>query len=188
MQHHTKKQHKEYTCDPSLKLLNKEITSDIHTHNQNLWKDHLDAHWDHRHNTHIRWKTIHSLSNRAPPPTLNIQQQNNNHTQTHCELFHQTIHKHCQTHKTNSHTNRATHKIQGYNITLTTTYVQAALEQYKNNSSQGDKLNIKHIKHIGPLGLAFFTSMLKTALNINIILHIWKLANIVPSQNATLTQ
>ena len=58
------------TCDPTLKLLNEEITSDIHTHNQNLWKEHLDAHWDHRHNTHIRWKTIHCLSNRAPPPTL----------------------------------------------------------------------------------------------------------------------
>ena len=27
----------------------------------------------------------------------NIQQQNSNLTQTHCESFHQTIHKHCQT-------------------------------------------------------------------------------------------
>ena len=31
----------------------------------------LDAHWDHRHNTHILWKTIHGLSNRAPPHTPN---------------------------------------------------------------------------------------------------------------------
>ena len=56
------------TFDPALKLLNEEITSDIHTHKQNLWKEHLDAHWDHRHNTHILWKTI---SNRAPLPALN---------------------------------------------------------------------------------------------------------------------
>ena len=55
------------TCDPALKLLNEEITSDI----QNIWKEHLDAHWDHRHNTHTLWKTIHGLSNRAPPNTLN---------------------------------------------------------------------------------------------------------------------
>ena len=34
-------------------------------------------------------------------------------------------------------------------------------------------------KHIGPLGLAFLTSILKNALNTNIIPHIWKLANIV---------
>ena len=33
--------------------------------------------------------------------------------------------------------------------------------------------------YIGPLGLAFLTSMLKTALSTNIIPHIWKLANTV---------
>ena len=78
------------------------------------------------------------------------------------------------------YTNRETHKLQGNNITLTTTQVQEAIKQSKNNKSQGpDKLNIRHLKHIGPLGLAFLTSMLKTALNTNIIPHIWKLANIV---------
>ena len=113
----------------------------------------------------------------------NIQQQNSNYTQTHCELFHQTIHQHCQnaTHKTNRHINRATHNIQGYNITLTTSQVQEAIKQSKNNNSQSpDKLNIRHLKHIGPLGLAFLTSMFKTAPNKNIIPHTWKLANIVP--------
>ena len=109
-----------------------------------------------------------------------IQQQNSNYTQTHCELFHQTIHKHA-THKTNRHIDRATHSIHGYNITLTTSQVQEAIKQSKNNNSQGpDKLNIRHLKHIGPLGLAFLTSMFKTALNTNIIPHTWKLANIVP--------
>ena len=41
------------TCDPALKFLNEEKTSDIQTHKQNLWKEHLGAHWDHMHNTHI---------------------------------------------------------------------------------------------------------------------------------------
>ena len=59
------------TCDPALKLLNEEITSDIQKTQKNIWKEHLDAHWDHRHNTHTLWKTIHGLSNRAPPHTLN---------------------------------------------------------------------------------------------------------------------
>ena len=122
------------TCDPALKLLNEEITSDIQKHQQNLWKEHLVTHWYHRHNTHLLWKTIHGLSIRAPPPT-----------QTHCELFHQTIRKHA-THKTNRYTNRATHKIQEYYITLTTTQVQEAIKQSKNNNSQGaDKLNIRHL-------------------------------------------
>ena len=50
----------------------------------------------------------------------------------------------------------------------------------KYNNSQGlDKLNIRHLKHICPLGLALLTSMFKTALNIDIIPHTWKLASIV---------
>ena len=172
------------TCDPALKLLNEEITSDIQTHKQNLWKEHLDEHWDHLHNTHIVWKTIHGISNRAPPPTLNTFITFNNKIttihQTYCELFHKTIHKHT-THKTNRSINRATHKIQGYNIPLTKTQVQEAIKQSKNNNSKGpDKLNITQLKHIGPLGLTFLTSMLKTTFNTNIIPHIWKLANKVP--------
>ena len=45
------------TCDPALKLLNEEITSDIQKHNQDIWKENLYTHWDHRHNTHILWNT-----------------------------------------------------------------------------------------------------------------------------------
>ena len=175
------------TCDPALKRLNEEITSDIQKHKQNIWKEHLDAHWDHRHNTHTLWKTIHGLSNRAPPHTLNTSITFNNKIATtpkhiaNCftKQFTNTV-KHA-THKTNRHIDRATHSIQGYNITLTTSQVQEAIKQSKNNNSQGpDKLNIRHLKHIGPLGLAFLTSMFKTALNTNIIPHTWKLANIVP--------
>ena len=59
------------TCDPALKLLNEEITSDIQKHKQNKSKEHLDVHWDHRYNTHTLWKTIHGLSNIAPTHTLN---------------------------------------------------------------------------------------------------------------------
>ena len=93
------------TCDPALKLLNEEITSDIPKHKQNIWKEHLAAHWDHRHDTHNLWKTIHGLSSQSSTSNhtqqlYHIQQQNNKHTQTYCQLFHQTIHKHCQTRNT----------------------------------------------------------------------------------------
>ena len=85
----------------------------------------------------------------------NIQQQNSNYTHT---IKHAT-------HKTNRHINRATHNIQGYNITLTTSHVQEAIKHSKNNNSQGpDKLNIRHLKHIGPLGLAFHIVCLKLLL------------------------
>ena len=110
----------------------------------------------------------------------NIQQQNSNHTQTHSELFPQTIHKHCQTRNTQDKQIHQQSNTQN-TITRNTTHVQEAIKQSKNNNSQGpDKLNIRHPKHMGPLGLAFLTSMLKTALNTTIIPHIWKLVNIVP--------
>ena len=171
------------TCDPALKLLGEEIASDM----QNIWREHLDAHWDHRHNTHTLWKTIHGLSNRAPPHTLSTSITFNSKMATapthiaNCftRRFTDTV-KHA-THKTNRHIDRATHNMQGYNIALTTSQVQEAIKQSKNNNSQGpDKLNIRHLKHIGPLGLPFLTSMFKTALNKNIIPHTWKLADIVP--------
>ena len=114
----------------------------------------------------------------------NIQQQNSNYTHNTLRIVSpnksQTLSSTQHTKQTDTLTEQHTN-IQGYNITLTTSQVQEAIKQSKNNNSQGpDKLNIRHLKHIGPLGLAFLTSMFKTALNKNIIPHTWKLANIVP--------
>ena len=44
----------------------------------------------------------------------------------------------------------------------------------KHSSHLDDKVNIRQLKHIGPLGLAYLTNMY------NIIPHTWKLANIIP--------
>ena len=102
------------------------VEEGIQQHKQNLWKEHLDARWDNRHNTHILWKTIHCLSDRAPPPTLNTSSSitfNNNIA---------TSPKHianCLTKQfTNTQHTRQTDPIteQGYNMTLTTTKVQEA--------------------------------------------------------------
>ena len=174
-------------CDPALKLLNEEITSDIQKHKQNIWKEHLDARWDHGRNTHTIWKTMHGLSNRAPPHTLNTSMAFNNKiaaTPTHIancftKQFANTV-KHTA-HKADRHINRATHNMQGYNIVHTASQVQEAIGQSKNNNSQSPaKLNIRHLRHICPLGLAFLTSMFEAALDKNIIPHTWKLAGMVP--------
>ena len=123
------------TCT-ALKLLNEEISADIQKHKKNIWKEHLDAHWDHRHSTHILWKTIHGLSNRASPPTLNTSITFINKiagTPKHIancftKQFTNAV-KHA-THKTNRHVTIEILKIQGYNITLTTTQVQEAIKQF----------------------------------------------------------
>ena len=81
------------TCAPVLKLLNEEITSNIQKHKQNMWKEHLGAHWDHRYSTHsmedYTWSIQWSTSNHTQQ-LHHLQQQNSKHTQTYCELFHQT--------------------------------------------------------------------------------------------------
>ena len=72
----------------------------------NIGQEHLDAHWDHSHNIHTLWKTIHVLSNRAPPPTLNTSITFNNKIATpytHSNnCFTKIIHKHCQTYNTHN--------------------------------------------------------------------------------------
>ena len=101
----------------------------------------------------------------------NIQQQNSKHT-------HIAIHKHCQTRNTQNKHIHLQSNTKHTRIQHHTHYFSGS--RGKNNNSQGpDKLNIRHLKHIGPLGLAFLTCMFKTALNKNIIPHTWKLPNIV---------
>ena len=83
------------TCDPAFKVLNEEITSAIQKHKQSLWKEHLDAHWDHWHNTHGRpymvyttehlqstyTKYFHKIQqNSIHPHTLRIVSPNNSQT------------------------------------------------------------------------------------------------------------
>ena len=124
-------------CDPSLTILDPEITSDIYTNKQNIWRGHLNSHWYHRHTTHILWKKIHGISNK--PKRTHIQQHN--HIQ----------HKNCKNRKTN-----------------------------RNNTTGQDKLNVKHLRYLGPPGLAYISNMYNISLN-NIILHTWKLVNIIPA-------
>ena len=122
-------------CDPALKPLNLEITSDISLHKQNLWKEHLNANWDHRHNTHTLWKTIHGLSNRAAPTPQNCTITFNKKIATspknivNCfnKQFTNTV-KH-STHKTNRSIDRAVHKLPKHTITLTTTHGTGKLLQ-----------------------------------------------------------
>ena len=163
-------------CDPALKPLNHEITSDISLHKQNLWEEHLNANWDHRHNTHTLWKTIHGLSNRAVPTPQNCTITFNKKIATspknivNCfnKQFTNTI-KH-STHKTNRSIDRAAHKLPKHTISVLLSLQPKSKRQY-NNSVGPDNLSIRHLKHIGPLGLTVLTNMYTTALNKNIIPH-----------------
>ena len=76
------------TCDPALKLLNEEITSYIHKHKQNLWKNHLEsrctlgAQAQHTHSLEDHTRSIQRSTSSHTKHFHNIQQPHNNHTQT----------------------------------------------------------------------------------------------------------
>ena len=75
-------------------------------------------------------------------------------------------------HKTNRSIDRATQTYKDITVNSPQLRSIEAIQQSKNKNSQGpDKLNIRHLKHIGTF---------KTALNNNIIHHKWKLTSIVP--------
>ena len=66
-------------------------------------------------------------------------------------------------------------------IHITTEQVQTAIKSSKNNYSTGpDNINIKHLKHIGKLGINYLTNLYNAALNDNKIPHDWKFAKIIP--------
>ena len=104
------------TCDPALKLLNEEITSDIQTTStkpmEGTLKCTLGPQAQHAHSLEDHSRSIQQSTSTHTKHSHNIQQQNSNHTKTYCEWFHQTIHKHCRTRNTQDkqiHQQRNTH-------------------------------------------------------------------------------
>jgi len=57
---------------------------------------------------------------------------------------------------------------------------EAITHASKNNSGGLDNINIRHVKHLGPLAIQYVTNLFNLALNLNVIPQIWKLANIIP--------
>src|SRR6476469_3267172 len=56
-----------------------------------------------------------------------------------------------------------------------------AIKDTKNNNSTGpNNVNIRHLKHLGPLAINYVTEIFNLSLNQNIIPQIWKLAKIIP--------
>ena len=94
------------------------------------------------HNTHILWKTIHGLSNRVPPPTLNTYITFSNKTATTPKYIANCFTK--QFTNPDKHTTNKTNR-----------YINRATQKYKDITSHSLQLR----SNIGPLGLAFHTSI-----------------------------
>ena len=79
------------TCDPALKLLNEEITSDIQKtqtkHMEGALRRSLGSQAQHTHSLEDHTWSIQQSTTTHTKHIHNIQQQNSNYTHTHCELF-----------------------------------------------------------------------------------------------------
>ena len=173
--------------DPNLAQLNNEITSDIQHHKTALWKSHLDGNWDHRENTHTLWKTLKNLSNKNMHTNKNHTISFNNKPSVTSTQIANSFNKQFTntvphtSNKTNRKIDKQVHKLHKTTFILTTSEISAAIRNSKNNNSTGpDGISIRHLKHIGPLGLTYLTNTFNLALNTNTIPHMWKLANIIP--------
>ena len=173
--------------DPNLAQLNKEITSDKQHHKTALWKSHLDGNWDHRENTHTLWKTLKNLSNKNMHTNKNHTISFNNKPSVTSTQIANSFNKQFTntvphtSNKTNRKIDKQVHKLPKTTFILTTSEISAAIRNSKNNNSTGpDGISIRHLKHIGPLGLTYLTNSFNLALNTNTIPHMWKLANIIP--------
>ena len=86
-----------------------------------------------------------------------------------------------KTSHTNRKTDRATKQLHCTPLNITTADTQNAIKKQRNNNSTGpDNINIRHLKHLGPIATTLLTHIYNTALNTNIIPHIWKTAKVIP--------
>ena len=84
------------------------------------------------------------------------------------------------TNKINRHIDHTLKTLPTEKIRLTTTQVQLAISISTNNNSTGpDGIDIRHLKHLGPLAIKYLTNMYNIALNTNTISHLWKRATII---------
>ena len=60
-------------------------------------------------------------------------------------------------------------------------FMRQLIKSSKNNNSTGpDNINIKHLKHLGPLAVEYLRDIYNLTVNENIIPQIWKTSKIVP--------
>jgi len=133
------------------------------------------------------WNTIKRLNGKNTRSTPNIMITINGKpaitpqqktTATNKQFVNTVLHKSTSTNrKIDKHTKHLLPAL----ILITPSQVQAAIYKVHNNNSTGpDNINIRHLRHLGLLAIKYLSELFTRALSLNVILHIWKLAKIIP--------
>src|SRR6476619_7601670 len=127
-------------------------------------------------NTHTYWNTLNRLNNKKSPKQTNKNIYfNNKPARTPIQKapafnkqFVYTV-KHA-TKRTNRKVDKQTKKLHCKPILISNHQTTQAIEDTKNNNSTGpDNVNIRHLKHLGPLAINYFAEIFNLCLNQNII-------------------
>ena len=174
--------------DPQLPQLNQDINTDIAQHKQDIWIQHINQPWSHKHDTNTYWRTISNLQNKNntqaeqnraiyfnnKPATTNTQKANNFNRQ-----YTNPVNR--KTHPSHRKITREIKQLPTNPLTITQAQVQQAIKQSKPKKSTGpDKLSNKHLKHLGPIAIAALTHLYNKSINTNTIPQSWKTAVIIP--------
>ena len=137
---------------------------------------------------HTLYGEINILKNKNPPASPNriITFNNNKNAITQQDKSNEfnkqfvNVVKH-STKKINRKIDKTTKALITTPIMITIMQTYEAIKNTKNKNSVGpDNLNIRHLKHLGPLAIQYLTDTLNLALKTNTIPQIWKLAKIIP--------
>jgi hypothetical protein len=179
---------KQNRTDPQLQDINKTISNKIIEFKQNLWRNKLNENWDHKTNSHILWKTLSNMSDKKtkiqPNRTITFNNKIKSTSKSIASSFIQqfTNITNYRSSKSNRLIDRTTNKLEATEeITITANQTAHAIKTSKNNNSTGpDNINIKHLKHFGPIAVDYLTNIFNISINQNIIPQIWKLSKIIP--------
>ena len=173
--------------NPSLPTLNQHITHLIQQHKKQKWEKHLKADWDHKKISHILWSIVKAFNPKKSTIPINTTITHNNktaHTDTKkaniLKRYFKSTTKHFSN-PTHRIINKLTKSLTSTPITITESKTIHANKQSKNNnSSRPHNINIKHLKHLGPIAIKHLTNLYNITINANIIPQIWKASKIIP--------
>ena len=176
--------------DPALPDMEHEIKRVRGVAARERWQDFVES-LDRRSNPQRYWKVLQSYSgkgNKSAPPNQPIKFKNSYLTNSRSIAKHfNAMYTNIRIHKSSKKARRLDRKVKNkhnldHNLSpFSSEDVADAIKSAKNSTALGpDGLSIIHLKHIGPLALAYLTSLFNLSFAFADIPAIWKMALVLP--------
>ena len=173
---------------PNLSQLEQQLANLIAASRRGEWAGTMES-CSHKHDLTKFWRLIETLSGKKQPTPPNQPITFNNHALTDnfqiasafCKQFTTTVpHTSDRDARTTKRRLRRDHPLDHSLAPFTPEMVQRAAAASSNSTAPGpDGITIRHLKHLGPLGLQYLTNLFNLSLSSADIPSIWKQATII---------